>query len=83
MEHGPKHDDEINLLAPGGNYGWDPIPDDGTLAFYDYSDEAGVPMTDLAKFPSARQARWSSGFPTLATSGAVFLQGSQWAEWEG
>ena len=83
VEHGPKHDDEINLLAPGGNYGWDPIPDDGTLAFYDYSDEAGVPMTDLAKFPSARQARWSSGFPTLATSGAVFLQGSQWAEWEG
>ena len=83
VEHGPKHDDEINLLAPGGNYGWDPIPDDGTLVFYDYSDEAGVPMTDLAKFPSARQARWSSGFPTLATSGAVFLQGPQWGEWEG
>ena len=83
VEHGPKHDDEINLLAPGGNYGWDPIPDDGTLVFYDYSDEAGVPMTDLAKFPSARQARWSSGFPTLATSGGVFLDGPQWGEWEG
>ena len=83
VEHGPKHDDEINLLAPGGNYGWDPIPDDDTLVFYDYSDEAGVPMTDLAKFPSARQARWSSGFPTLATSGAVFLDGPQWGEWEG
>ncbi len=83
VEHGPKHDDEINLLALGGNYGWDPIPDGGTPDFYDYSDEAGVPMTDLAKFPSARQARWSSGFPTLATSGAVFLGGPQWREWEG
>ena len=83
VEHGPKHDDEINLLKAGGNYGWDPIPDDGTLVFYDYPDEAGVPMTDLAKFPSARQARWSSGFPTLATSGAVFLDGPQWGEWEG
>ena len=83
VEHGPKHDDEINLLKAGGNYGWDPIPDDGALVFYDYPDEAGVPMTDLAKFPSARQARWSSGFPTLATSGAVFLDGPQWGEWEG
>ena len=83
VEHGPKHDDEINLLAAGGNYGWDPVPDDGAWAFYDYGDEAGVPMTDLAKFPSARQASWSSGFPTLATSGAVFLEGPQWAEWEG
>ena len=83
VEHGPKHDDEINLLNAGGNYGWDPIPDDGTLVFYDYSDEAGVPMTDLEKYPSARQARWSSGFPTLATSGGVFLDGPQWGEWEG
>ena len=83
VEHGPKHDDEINLLAPEGNYGWDPIPDNGALVFYDYSDEAGVPMTDLAKFQSARQARWSSGFPTLATSGAGFLDGPQWGEWEG
>ena len=83
VEHGPKHDDEINLLAAGGNYGWDPIPGDGASVFYDYADEAGVPMTDLAKFPSARHARWSSGFPTLATSGAVFLDGPQWGEWEG
>ena len=80
VEHGPKHDDEINLLKAGGNFGWDPNPAGGSSGSY---DEAGVPMTDLEKFPSARQARWSSGFPTLATSGAVFLDGPQWGEWEG
>ena len=24
VEHGPDRDDEVNLLQPGGNYGWDP-----------------------------------------------------------
>ncbi len=80
VEHGPKHDDEINLLKAGGNFGWDPDPAGGSSGSY---HEAGVPMTDLEKYPSARQARWSSGFPTLATSGAVFLDGPQWGEWEG
>ncbi len=28
VEHGPYKDDEINLLSAGGNYGWDPGPDD-------------------------------------------------------
>ena len=40
-------------------------------------------MTDLAKFPDAVEARWSSGFPTLATSGGIFLEGAQWGVWEG
>ena len=26
---------------------------------------------------------WASGFPTLATSGATFLTGEQWRDWEG
>lgn len=72
-EHGPDRDDEINLLVPGGNYGWDPVPG------YDQS----VPMTDLVKFPDAVVAKWSSGVPTLATSGATFLPGSGWGAWEG
>ena len=80
VEHGPKHDDEINLLKAGGNFGWDPDPAGGSSGSY---DEAGVSMTDLEKFPSGLAGRWSSGFPTLATSGAVFLDGPQWGEWEG
>ena len=73
VEHGSSVDDEVNLLVAGGNYGWNPVPG--------YNES--VPMTDLAEFPDAITARWSSGDPTLATSGGVFLEGSAWGEWEG
>lgn len=62
----------MNLLTNGGNYGWDPVPG------YDQS----VPMTDLA-IPGAVPASWSSGQPTVATSGVVFLTGSAWQGYEG
>ena len=73
VEHGPSRDDEINLLTSGGNYGWNPVPG--------YNES--VPMTDLTEFPDAIEARWSSGNPTLATSGGIFLEGEQWGSWEG
>ena len=74
VEHGPDRDDEVNLLRPGGNYGWDP---DGNGS-YDQS----VPMTD-PDIPGAIPAVWSSGSPTLATSGATFLDGDQWGAYDG
>ena len=73
VEHGPTVDDEINLLVAGANYGWDPVPG--------YNES--VPMTDLEELPDAVEARWSSGDPTLATSGAIFLQEADWEEWNG
>ena len=73
VEHGPNVDDEINLLVVGGNYGWDPVPG--------YNES--VPMTDRVKFPQAIEAKWSSGDPTLATSGGIFLDGDWWGDWEG
>ena len=73
VEHGPRVDDEINLLVAGGNYGWDPVPG--------YNES--VPMTDRVKFPGAVEAKWSSGSPTLAVSGGIFLEGRQWGIWEG
>jgi glucose/arabinose dehydrogenase len=72
IEHGPDRDDEVNLLVGGSNYGWDPVPG--------YNE--AVPMTDLGKFPNARPAIWSSGFPTIAPSGGAILSGSQWAGWD-
>ena len=82
VEHGPTVDDEINLLVAGANYGWDPAVTDANgdpLPGYDDT----VPMTDLREFPDAKVAKWSSGDPTLATAGGIFLDGEQWGAWEG
>jgi glucose/arabinose dehydrogenase len=74
VEHGPDRDDEVNLLREGANYGWD--PDGG--GEYDES----VPMTD-PEIPGAVAAVWSSGIPTLAASGATFLDGAEWGDYDG
>ena len=39
-------------------------------------------MTD-PDIPGAVPAVWSSGVPTLATSGATFLDGPQWGQYDG
>jgi glucose/arabinose dehydrogenase len=77
-EHGPDIDDEVNLLRVGANYGWDPSRG-GTEDSYDED----VSMTDLARFPDAVPAVWSSGGSTEAICGAAFLEGPQWGSLEG
>jgi glucose/arabinose dehydrogenase len=74
VEHGTNCNDEVNELHAGGNYGWDPVPG------YDETR----PMTDLGKFPNAIPAFWSSGCPTIAPSGATFINGpATWNGWNG
>lgn len=73
VEHGPNRDDEVNQVWVGRNYGWNPVPG--------YNESR--PMTDLRHFPHAVRARWSSGYPTKATSGATFLSGARWRSWNG
>ncbi|RKT52508.1 PQQ-dependent sugar dehydrogenase [Saccharothrix australiensis] len=77
-EHGPDVDDEVNVLKPGANYGWDPSRG-GTVDHYDED----VPMTDLGRFPDAVPAVWSSGSPTEAVCDAVFLEGEEWGDLNG
>ena len=74
VEHGTDCDDEINLLTPGGNYGWNPGAS-GT-----YNDQA--PMTDHATVANAIDPAWKSGCPTIAPSGGEFLRGDQWGSWK-
>jgi len=75
-EHGPDVDDEVNLLTPGANYGWNPVGEDPA----DYNES--VPMTDPG-IEGAQPAVWSSGDPAIATSGSTFLDGSNWAGYDG
>lgn len=66
-EHGPDRDDEVNRIV-NANYGWHPVPG--------YNE--AVPMTDRNRFPTAKPAAWSSGAPTVATSGAAWVAGPRW-----
>ncbi|WP_210441484.1 PQQ-dependent sugar dehydrogenase [Nocardioides xinjiangensis] len=73
VEHGSYRDDEVNRLVPGGDYGWNPVPG------YDES----VPMTDHSLPGEQQAAAWSSGRPTIATSGAAWVSGAQWGSLDG
>ncbi|WP_285184276.1 MULTISPECIES: PQQ-dependent sugar dehydrogenase [unclassified Rhodococcus (in: high G+C Gram-positive bacteria)] len=75
VEQGTSRDDEVNLLAAGGNYGYRPDRGGG----YDES----VAMTDPDRVPGARNAVWSSGPSTIATASATFLDGDAWGAWNG
>jgi glucose/arabinose dehydrogenase len=75
-EHGPDRDDELNALVTG-NFGWNPVPPGGS----GYNE--AVPMTDLQEFPNAVRSLWSTGPRTFALSGATFISGSQWKQWNG
>ncbi|MCU0654391.1 MAG: PQQ-dependent sugar dehydrogenase [Polyangiaceae bacterium] len=76
-EHGPNQDDEVTLLKPGGNGGWDPNDGNGN-----YNGYSGAKMTDTQKFPGALP-------PTLVVSdsqgmgGCDFLQGTGWKSYDG
>ena len=71
VEHGSYRDDEVNALSPGADFGWNPGPG------YDES----VPMTDQSLPGTQTEAIWSSGDPTIATSGAAWTTGSRWGSY--
>ncbi len=73
VEHGPDRDDEVNRLVAGRDYGWHPVPG--------YNEN--VPMTDQALPGTQVAARWRSGVPTLAVSGATWVAGRNWGGYRG
>jgi glucose/arabinose dehydrogenase len=73
VEHGTDRDDEVNRAVKGGDYGWNPVPG--------YNES--VPMTDFSLPGRQIGAKWQSGFPTIATSGATWVRGKQWGAYRG
>lgn len=76
IEQGTDHDDELNLLRAGGNYGYRP---DRAPLIYDES----VPMTDPVRVPGALGAVWRSGSSTIATPALAFLPHTGWGPYSG
>lgn len=73
-EHGPRGGDEINLLAPGRNYGW-------PLATYgmEYDGTSITPFTRVVG-TEAPLAHWE---PSIAPSGLLFYTGEEFPRWRG
>ena len=77
IDQGPGREDEVNVIVPGGNYGWNPASASTTS----YAP-SGVPMTDL-NIKYARPAAYNSGTSTTGLAAAAFIQGTQWGAWTG
>jgi glucose/arabinose dehydrogenase len=74
VEHGPRGGDELNLLAPGANYGW-PIITYGR-SYAGFSIGEGTAKTGMAQ-PTRY---W---VPSISPSGLVFYTGGAFPKWRG
>ena len=86
-EHGPNHSDEVTALTNGRNAGWDPQNRPALNCPDNYCGYAGnastMPMTDLARFPTALPPAWTNNGQSQGMGPAVFLSGQQWRAWNG
>lgn len=73
-EHGPRGGDELNLINPGGNYGW-PVATHGI----DYSGARITPHTSRPGMVDPL-IDWT---PSIAPAGMVQYRGELFAGWDG
>lgn len=98
-EHGPWHSDEITVLDPGGNGGWDPRPNiadrgdcpDNYCGYMPnqmdgmnaFERASFMPMTDTGTYPDAMPPIWNNNGLSQGMSSAEFLTGEAWGAWDG
>ncbi|MFO0205456.1 MAG: PQQ-dependent sugar dehydrogenase, partial [Betaproteobacteria bacterium] len=98
-ENGPWHSDEVTVLVPGGNGGWDPRPNVGGRGacpdnYCGYSPNqmgamdpkqraAFMPMTDTKTYPNAMRPAWNNDGLSQGLFTGTFLTGPQWKGWNG
>ncbi len=70
-EHGPNNDDEINIIKPGGNYGWPEVH-----GYCDLESETTYCTDSLVKEPIKA---WT---PTIATSDLLYYDHSAIPQWK-
>jgi len=76
IEHGPAGGDELNLIQPGGNYGW-PVASYGV----NYNgDEVGDGRAAHAPDFLPPVYYWD---PVIAPGGMVFYEGDMFPDWQG
>lgn len=73
-EHGPKGGDEVNIVLPGGNYGW-PAATYGV----DYSGAFVSPFSELPGMAPPLH-HWT---PSIAPSGLAWYGGKRFPAWQG
>lgn len=73
-EMGPRGGDELNLIEPGGNYGW-PVVSNG-------NEYSGAPIPDHETRPEfpAPAVYWT---PVIAPAGLAFYKGALFPQWRG
>ncbi|MHA7888118.1 PQQ-dependent sugar dehydrogenase [Roseicyclus sp.] len=76
LEHGPAGGDELNLIEPGGNYGW-PVASYGVN--YGGSEVSDGRAAHAPDFVPPRYY-WD---PVIAPGGMVFYEGAMFPEWQG
>ncbi|HEY9011685.1 MAG TPA: glucose/sorbosone family PQQ-dependent dehydrogenase [Devosia sp.] len=86
-EQGPKTDDEVNILVPGGNYGWPHIAgfqDDKAYVYARWADSTNPPCEQLTfsditippSVPTEKETSWNE--PFVAPIATLFTVPSDW-----